>query len=190
MKTFWGQAMVALGVVALPTVAVAQAAAKPCITPAEAQALVAFLLPDALSSISDQCRPALPADAVLTRSGKLLAQRYRPDSDAAWPLAKQAFGRMSDAAIVKLLDDATLKKLVAAGIGAELAKKFKTNDCGTVDRFVTALEPLPPKNMALLLGALIEVGARASSQSGKDAPFNICPAPAAAPLSPNRDVRK
>jgi hypothetical protein len=184
MKTIWGRAALAAAVLAMPATAIAQAAEKPCIEPAEAQALLTFMLPGAFDALSDQCRTALPADAVLSRSGKLLAARYRPEADAAWPMAKQAFGKMSDAAILKLLDDATLKKLVSAGIAGELPKQVKTKDCGTVDRFVAALEPLPARNVAMLLGALIEVGSRADAQGNKASPFKICKPAEAAVATP------
>lgn len=173
MKTIWGKTMLTAAALALPGMAIAQDA-KPCIEPAEAQALLTFMLPGAFDALTDQCRSTLPADSVLTRSGKALAERYRPEADAAWPTAKQAFGKMSDAAMLKLLDDATLKKLVSAGIAGELPKQVKAKDCGTVDRFVAALEPLPAKNVAMLLGALIEVGSRVDSQGNRSSPFKIC----------------
>jgi len=174
MKSILARMALSAMAATMPASAIAQAAEKPCIEPAEAQALLTFMLPGAFEALSDQCRTALPADSVLSRSGKVLAARYRPEADAAWPVARQAFGKMSDASIMKLLDDATLKKLVSAGIAGELPKQVKTKDCGTVDRFVAALEPLPAKNVAMLLGALIEVGARADVQGNKSSPFNIC----------------
>lgn len=174
MKTIMARVACAALAIAMPTTAIAQAAVKPCMEPAEAQAMLTFMLPGAFDALSDQCQASLPADSVLSRSGKLLAARYRPEADAAWPVAKQAFGKMSDAAILKLLDDATLKKLVSAGIAGELSKQVKVRDCATVDRFVAALEPLPARNVAMLLGALIEVGARADAQGNKSSPFKIC----------------
>lgn len=173
MTSFWGRTMLAVAAVVLPGTAIAQDA-KRCVEPAEAQALLTFMLPGAFDALSDQCRSALPADAVLSRSGKALAERYRPEADAAWPMARQAFGKMADAGVLKILDDATLKKLVSAGIAGELPRQVKSKDCGTVDRFVAALEPLPAKNVAMLLGALIEVGSRADTQGRRSSPFQIC----------------
>ncbi len=176
MKSIRGRTMLTAAALLLPATAIAQEAAKPCLEPAEAQALLTFMLPGAFDALTDQCRSALPADSVLTMSGKALAARYRPEGEAAWPVAKQAFGKMSDTAMLKILDDATLKKLVSAGIAGGLTKQVKAKDCGTVDRFVAALEPLPAKNVAMLLGALIEVGARGDSQGSGSSPFNICKA--------------
>jgi hypothetical protein len=188
MALFRTCALTAVAVM-LPVTAIAAEAEKPCMAPAEAQALLTWMLPGAFEALSDQCRTSLPADAVLSRSGKALAERYRPESDAAWPMAKAAFGKMSDASILKLLDDATLKKLVSAGISSELPKQVKPKDCGTVDRFVAALEPLPAKNVAMLLGALIEVGSRGDVQGGRTSPFKICPAGGAQPV-PVKDNAK
>jgi hypothetical protein len=174
MKSFKAHFALVTAIIAFPGTAIAAEAAKPCMQPAEAQALLTFMLPEAFQALSEQCRATLPAEAVLSRSGQALVARYRPESDAAWPLAKVAFGKISDASILRLLDDATLKKLVSAGIAGEVPKRVKTKDCETVDRFVTALEPLPAKNVAMLLGALIEVGSRDDRGSSKSSPFNIC----------------
>jgi hypothetical protein len=175
------RAVLAFTMVTFPAAAIAAEAEKPCMEPAEAQALVTFILPGAFDALTDQCKATLPADAVLTRSGKALAERYRPEADAAWPIAKMAFSKVTDTSVLKLLDDATLKKLVLAGIAGELPKQVKPKDCVTVDRFVTALEPLPAKNIALLLGALIDLGSREDGRSARPSPFKICqPAAAAA----------
>jgi hypothetical protein len=189
MKRLVTRAALAAAIVIFPTIAIAAEAEKSCMQPAEAQALLTFMLPDAFDALSEQCRTTLPVDAVLTRSGKLLAARYRPESDAAWPLAKSAFAKISDAAVLKLLDDATLKKLVSAGITGELPKQVRPKDCAMVDRFVTALEPLPAKNVAMLLGALIEVGSQDDVRRSRSTPFQICPPGDAAPVMPDKKVK-
>jgi hypothetical protein len=164
-----------LGTVALPFQALAAETAKPCLEAAEAQAMLQFMLPETIDALSDQCRPVLPADATLTRSGHALAERYRPAADGAWPMAKVAFGKMSDPAMLKLLDDATIQKVFKAGMTAQIPKTLPTKDCGTVDRFITALEPLPAKNMAMLLGSLIELGTKTEASGRRASPLNLCP---------------
>ncbi len=170
------RATIALAIVALPASAIAEVAEKPCLQPAEAEALMMFILPGAFDALTDRCRASLPADAPLSRIGHALALRYRPESESAWPLAKAAFGKVSDPAAIKILGDDTLKKLVSTGIANELPKSVKPKDCGLVDRFVAALEPLPARNMALLMGALIEVGSRTGAGDQRGSPFKICPA--------------
>jgi len=190
MKSIMARTALTAITLAIPANAIAQAAEKKCVEPVEAQAIVTFMLPGAFEALSDQCRATLPEDAVLSRSGKNLADRYRPEADAAWPMARQAFGKMADESMIKLLDDKTLKSLLSAGIASELPKRFKTKDCATVDRFVAALEPLPAKNVAMLLGAFIELGARSDGGSS-GAPFKICkPGEAVAPtMAPSEDAK-
>ncbi len=164
----------AIALCSMSTTAVQAAGEEKCLEPAEAQALLMFILPGAFVQLTDQCRSVLPADATLTRVGKQLAERYQPEADAAWPTAKVAFGKMADAGMMKLLGDETLKKLVSAGIANEIPKSVQPKDCGTVDRFVAALEPLPARNMAMLVGAFIDIGAKRDASGKSDSPFNIC----------------
>ena len=110
------------------------------------------------------------------RSGATLADRYRSEAATAWPAAKVAFGKLSDPDLIGQLDDGTLRKLLSAGITVELTKGLKARDCRLVDRMMVALEPLPPRNMAMLLGILMEIGASEDRKAGKS-PFSICPEP-------------
>jgi hypothetical protein len=165
----------AVMIILCPASAVMAQAPRQCLTQAEAQALLSFALPNAFDTLSDQCRATLPATAVLSRSGHVIAQRYRPEAEAAWPAARKAFGKIGDPAIIRLLDDAILKTIVRAGIASELPRMVTVKDCPLVERFVAALEPLPARNMAMLAGALIEVGAKNQTGARRQL-IDICPA--------------
>ncbi len=177
MKSAFARTVAALTLASLPVSAMAAEAEKPCLEAAEAQALLVFILPGTFTQVSDQCRDALPPTSTLTRVGRTLATRYQPEAEAAWPLARAAFGKMSDPAMLKLLGDDTLKKLVSAGVASGITKAIKPKDCGTVDQFVAALEPLPARNMAMLVGALMEAGSKMDANGNRNSPFKICPKP-------------
>ena len=46
---------------------------------------------------------------------------------------------------------------------------LKAKDCMVIDRFMGALEPLPARNVAQLVGLFLEIG-----ESDGKAPMNIC----------------
>ena len=53
----------------------AAAPTHPCITPAELRGMVAYVLPSAMTTLIERCRPGLPAGAsLLGRGGQLVAE--------------------------------------------------------------------------------------------------------------------
>lgn len=157
---------------ALPGQAVARSA-KSCLTPPEAEALVTYALPSVMRAITKKCTAVLPATTALIQSGPVIAARYQVDADKAWPVARVAFDKVSGVAIAGILGDDATKGLLEAALGAGLAEKVKPEDCPKVDRFVDILEPLPTRNMAQFITALMDIG----QDKGKDkSPLAICPA--------------
>lgn len=155
------------------------AAPQACLTPVEAQALITSMLPDALQTVATKCRPSLPADALLVRSGDALIARYKPVADAAFKTARPAFSRLAGGEVLDNLDDETMRKLFAAGVAGEITKGLKPQTCMDVDRVLLALEPLPPENMSMLIGTVLELTSRDPKGSKKTGPFDICPTTAA-----------
>lgn len=154
----------------------AVAAEKPCLQAAEAQALLTAVLPGTLDAVADRCRPVLPAGSTMAESARAMADRYQPDADAAWPLAREAFGKLSSPAALRLFGDEGARKLLVTGVSSAIANDLKPESCVTVARFIDALEPLPARNMAMLVGALIDIGASQKAGEIDKAPFKICPA--------------
>lgn len=157
---------------ALPTAATAQSAK--CLTPPEAQGLITYALPSAIRAISGQCAKTLPATASLIQTGPLIAARYQPDADRAWPLARNAFDKMSGIKLTETLGEAGAKGLLETAFSTGLADNVKPKDCPVIDRILAALEPLPAKNMSMLLLAAIELGGKGD----KKPPLSICAASA------------
>ena len=165
--------LLALSTLLLPGAAVGQSATT-CLTSPEAEALVTYALPSAIRAITTKCATVLPATTALIQSGPIIAARYQGDADRAWPVARIAFGKVSGLQLTSLLGEPGAKGLVDAAFGAGLAEKVKPDDCSKVDRMVNILEPLPARNMAMLITALIEFSR--ADKSGK-VPLNLCPAP-------------
>lgn len=144
-----------------------------CLTRPEAEALMAFALPSAMRALTKHCTANLPATSALVQSGPIIAARYQPDADKAWPAAKAGFDKLSGLKLSEQLGEEAAKGLIQAGFAAGLVEQVKPQDCGQIDRFVDILQPLPARNMAMLLVAFMELGG-AKKPTGKS-PFNICP---------------
>lgn len=160
--------------IALPGTAMAQSA-KACLTTPEAEALITYGLPSAIRAMTTKCTASLPATAALVQSGPIIAGRYQIEADKAWPLARIAFDKLSGFDLTKVLGDPGARGLVDAAFGAGLAEKVKPSDCSKVDRVVNILEPLPARNMAMLITALMEFGGQGKGKP----PLSICPLPVA-----------
>lgn len=172
MKTFSARlARVALAasLAAGSMASAAQPAAVPCLEPREAEDLVLFVLPSLIEAMGRKCSPLLPASATLSRSGGAIAGRYRPESNAAWPRAKVAFGKISGGESLTFLSDELNRKIIEEASSAAIVADFKAKDCAVIDRFIGALEPLPARNVAQLVGLFLEIG----GDEGKS-PMNIC----------------
>ena len=153
--------------------ATAQQNVRPCLQPREAEDLAIFILPSLIEGMSRKCTVMLPASATLARSGASIAGRYRAESNAAWPNAKIAFGRISGENALDFLSEEVLRVVIEEATAAAIVADFKPRDCTMANRFVDILEPLPARNMGQLVALLLESGA-AKDKSG----MRICPAAA------------
>jgi hypothetical protein len=171
---------VLLGVIvaaALTAGSVAQSAAqtaKPCVTPADAHSVVMFALPDVVRTTMERCRPHLPASAYLIKSGGALANTYRGVANAAWAKAKPVLLKAIHQPLMRNMPDSVGKPFFGGAIGAMASERVQPTDCDTVNRAVEALAPLPPENMAILIGLIIEKEGAKASLSGRKPPLDIC----------------
>lgn len=166
-------AAAALALLAHGTAQAAQPGA--CLTPAEAQAVAIAALPDALSSARRACLPHLSASSALTRSSARIEQVYQPAADKAWPTAGRAFMAAVELPLPPGTDPALVRPLLSAAIGSMVEQQIKPDDCGTVDEFYGALEPLPPENLGKLLIAMMKMDDSSKKPDKPSAnPFTIC----------------
>lgn len=163
------RAALAASLVAGSMASAAQPAAEPCLQPREAEDLVLFMLPSLVDAMRRKCGPMLPAGAILSRSGGVISGRYRPDSTAAWPSAKIAFGKISGGEPLSFLSDELNRKIIEEASSAAIVADFQAKDCAIMDRLMGALEPLPARNVAQLVGLFLEI-----RESRGKSPMNIC----------------
>jgi hypothetical protein len=145
-------------------------AQKACLTGPEAEGLITFALPSAIDGIAKRCVGALPATSALGQSGSLISARYRADADQAWPVAGAAFDKLSGMKLAQTMRPDAARKLLETVVTAALEDNFKAQDCGTVDRFVDILSPLPARNLARFVVATMEMR---PPKTGKS-PLRLC----------------
>ena len=152
--------------IALPTQAVAQAAASACLTPAEVRALTTFSMPSVLNGLIASCTAQVGTRSFMATQGAALAARYATGKDAAWPAARKAFFRLADngkpsdkemAAAVAKLPDSALQPFVEGMISSMIGAKLKPGQCVMADKLMRLLAPLPPENTSELVSTIIEL---------------------------------
>lgn len=158
---------------------IAQAAEPPCLTPAEFTSLSSYALPSMIAGTTQRCTAVLPADSFLRRKGTDLSTRYATLKSSAWPGAKAAFLKVSAngdemANIVRELPDSSLQPMADAFISGMVSQQLPTERCGTVDRLIGLLSPLPPQNTAELIALAVGLGAKTGR--GKFGSISICSA--------------
>lgn len=130
-----------------------------CLQQREAEELVVFALPVLVDVIDTTCGVGSQA------------ANYRSESDAAWPGAKGVFGRVTDNSIMSLLDDKTLREMLNEAVAKAAGKAIKPRSCAAVGRMLTALSPLPARNVARVVVAVIEL-----NEANLKLPLKLCPA--------------
>ena len=152
----------------------AHAQSKQCLSQTEASALVGYALPDLLSGVRDKCKLSLPASAFLSSRSTELEARYRVEANSLWPQAKVAFVKMvGEDPMMKKLPDTALRPLLTAAFSTAITDDLKASDCPTANGLVEALAPLPPQNLARLIGLILAAEDKGSDAAGKSG-FDIC----------------
>lgn len=169
-------ALALMGTLASQTAHAAQAGK--CLTPAEAESVAVSALPDALTSAQKVCTPHLPARSALRTASTRITQVYRPAADRAWPQAGRAFLSAFELPLPEGTSPDVVRPLLLATISALVEQEIKPEDCGTIDEFYSALEPLPPENVGKLLVAFLKLGENDKKPGqAKSNPFTICEGP-------------
>ncbi len=153
----------AAGVLALLASAQAQAAEAKvganCLNPEEIHGMVAFFLPGIVNTTIQTCAAHLPADAFLRAKGPALLEGLNAGKDAAWPMAKTAFGKFGDKGqadkVLGEMPDELLRPFVEAAVTAELAPEIDPKNCNDVNRIAATLEPLPAQNFVALIAEIM-----------------------------------
>lgn len=122
-----------------------------CLTNADAEAMTLVAMPDILTETARVCAARLSAGSPLRQPDGALIARYRVEADRAWPAAKGAIVKLSDPSMDMLLQSDFARPMLTSLIAPLITGRIAAEDCGTVDRMVTLLAPLPARNTAALV---------------------------------------
>ncbi|MBO9580655.1 MAG: hypothetical protein J7498_07160 [Sphingobium sp.] len=146
----------------------AQASDRPtCLSDAEFSDVILLMAPEALKSMSEQCKGSLTRGQVLGNPDSLAIKNFAAASADAWPRVLPALARFASKKDGKLSEtEATLFRSIFLTVTQQQTKGLikKPEDCQAADRILKLAEPLPPQNLA---GIIIEV-ARMGKQKDSD----------------------
>lgn len=157
----------------------AAAQSKPCLTAPEAESLALVALPEIIAETGRVCAARLPAASLIRRAQGPLLARYRAAADAAWPAAQNAITKLSDPAAILLLQSEYARPVLTSLITPLIVGRIALADCGTIDRLVTLLEPLPPRNTAGVVVTVLQYLKADRTRGGRSGvpDLPLCPAP-------------
>ncbi len=138
-----------------------------CLTAPEAEAVTLVALPTIIQQTGVVCATRLPSSSLLRQTDGSFIDRYRDAAERAWPTARAAIVKLSDPLIDGLLQSEFARPLLTAALAPLLVGRINPADCGTIDRFVTQLAPLPPQNTAGVIVTTLGY-LKAEKAKGKD----------------------
>ncbi|MES2753957.1 MAG: hypothetical protein V4659_04755 [Pseudomonadota bacterium] len=152
----------------------AQTTARPCLTGPEAEAVFLAVAPPALKVAGLTCAASLPPGALLRQPSGAFVAKLEAASDAAWPAARGAIGKLAGPAVAPLLDSELARPALAGIIAPLIVADLKPADCPKLDRLLTLLSPLPARSIAAL-GVTILQYAQDDARRGKQPKLPLCP---------------
>lgn len=144
-------------IAALLATAPAEQAQRPCLTQAQVEAMTLFALPPLLEGAAKACAPILPANAYLPNGGRTLAQTLAAESSAHWASAGPAVTQMGGKEFPAGLSESTARGLLHDLVMNGLSTPKGRVHCSRIDRAAGLLSPLPPSNLAGLVGLAMEM---------------------------------
>ncbi|TCP37467.1 hypothetical protein [Sphingomonas sp. BK235] len=141
------------------------AAQDRCLSSTDAESIALVALPEIIRDAGRVCA-ALPASSLLRKSDSALLQKYDREADRAWPAARTAIAKLSDPAVELLLLSDYARPMLTSLFAPQITGRIQPGDCGTLDRLVTLLEPLPARNTAGIVVATLQY-LKAEKNKGK-----------------------
>ncbi len=167
--------MAGLALSALAQSVSAQTVAPPkCVSVAQAEALVTYLLPTAVQASRVKCAASLPATTPLLKKNSEQLAKYRAASEAAWPQAKSAVAVLAGEKLPPEIDDTLLRPITDAMFTSLIGEEIKPKDCDLIAKIYHDLEPMPSSNLASLAISIVQ----AATKDDKKQDIPICKAPA------------
>jgi hypothetical protein len=159
-------AAAALALFALATPLAAQD--RPQLSETEVNAVALYSMPHAFRALQTRCAAQLPADAYIRTQGDALGTRLDRASRGRFPAARAALTRLVTsenpqmATLLAQLPADNVEPLARELIAGKVQSEVNLSDCAKYNRVLELLDPLPPENLASLMGVLV-VEAQASS---------------------------
>lgn len=158
---------------ALACCAVAMAASPAqaaCLSAPEAESLTLVAMPEIIRETGTICIDRLPADSLVRQTRGAFIDKYDRAADRAWPEAQEAIVKLSDPMVSALLQSQYARPLLVNLLVPQLVGRINTDDCAMIDRFVTELAPLPPRNAA---GVVVTALQYLKSEKAKGKPVAV-----------------
>lgn len=152
------------------------AAQQACLTESEAESLALVALPEIIRETGRVCEARLPPASLIRRAEGPLIAKYQAAADRAWPAARGAIVKLSDPTVDLLLQSEYARPVLTSLIVPQIVGRIDLADCGTIDRLVTLLEPLPPRNTAGVVVTVLQYLKADKTRGGGSVPdLPICP---------------
>ena len=162
MKLIEKRVGLALMLATMPSIASAQA--LDCMPQPQAAALVTFALPTLVEKLGNRCSTVLPPNAYIVANAMELADRYRPDSAAAWPQARRAIGTIFQKFLGQPMppdmNSDAIRMLAEPAIGSLLAKQIDRNDCFVANEAIQGARAVSGTDLGRLAVLAITVAER------------------------------
>ena len=143
------------------------AAQNRCVTSVEAEAMAQVALPEIIRQTGTVCASRLPATSLVRRTSGAFIAKYDAAADAAWPQARAAIGKLADPMVTPLLASDYARPMITSIVTPLIVGRIVVQDCGTIDRLVTQLAPLPAKNTATIVVTMLQY-LKAEKAKGKN----------------------
>lgn len=157
LRSVTAAVMLALGATAASAQNVVATVTLPCVTPIEAEALVAAVVPELISDVGRICAPVLPSSALLRQTSGPFIAKYRAEADLAWPRGRLAIAKITGPEIASLLSTDVARPLLATLVTPALTRGLQPSDCPAIERIVALAQPLPPRNTAGLFVSIVQL---------------------------------
>jgi hypothetical protein len=159
------------------TAAPAEAA---CLEEPEVESLALVAMPEIIRETGTTCIDRLPDDSLVRQTHGAFIDKYDRAADRAWPDAQEAIVKLSDPMVSAMLQSQYARPLLVNLLVPVLVGRINTDDCAMIDRLVSDLAPLPPKNAA---GVIVTALQYLKSEKAKGKPVAVPDLPlcAAAP---------
>ncbi|HEY0622105.1 hypothetical protein [Sphingomonas sp.] len=145
--------------------------ARPCLTGNEAEALFQVMLPDMIREMGRVCS-TLPPQSFLRQPSAAFTARINAGVAPAMPAAQAGIRKLLGPEGQFIADSQFAIPAVRAIVAPAIAQEVKPADCPGLDKIVANLAPLPPRNLAAVFAALLQL----SQNDEKRAPrLPICP---------------